>query len=67
MPHDLDEIARTVAAMTTDEKIAELLYNGEPKIVRAALEEALIEAGLTNADVHRLLEAARKRRGRVKH
>jgi hypothetical protein len=67
MPDNEDEIARRVAAMTTDELIAELLYNGDPKMVRAALEEVLFDAGLTSAEVRRLLEAAQKRKGPVKH
>ena len=61
-----DDFKRWVAAMTTDEVIAEL-KKGDPKTVRAAVEDALIDAGLTNADVCRLLEAAQKRKGPVKH
>ena len=62
MTKDDDEIARRVAAMTTHELIAELLYNGDPKMVRAAL----FDADLTDAGVRCLLEAAR-RKGPVKH
>ena len=61
-----DDFKRWVAAMTTNEVVAEL-KKGDPKSVRAAVEDALIDADLTNADVCRLLEAAQKRKGPVKH
>jgi hypothetical protein len=61
-----DEFDRRVAAMTIEELIAEL-DKGDPKVVRAALEEALIDVGLTNADLRALLETAVKLNGPVKH
>jgi hypothetical protein len=48
--------------MSTVELIAEL-NKFDPKRVRAALESALIDAGITNADLRALLAAAIKRSG----
>ena len=66
MPENEDEFKKRVMTMTIDQVIAEL-DKADPKVARAALEDVLIVAGLTNADVRALLETALKRAGPVKH
>jgi hypothetical protein len=52
--------------MSTEELIAEL-HNFDPKHVRAALERALIDAEMTNADLRALLSAVIKHSGPAKN
>ena len=64
MSEDDDESA--VEAMTTEQIIAELEKH-DPKSVRAALEDAMVDAVLNNANLRTLLAATLKRQGPVKH
>jgi hypothetical protein len=57
---------KSIEDMAFDELIAEL-NKLDPKALRAALEAALIDAGLTNADLRALLEAAAKLSGPTKN
>jgi hypothetical protein len=55
-----------IDAMTTEELVARL-KKADPAWLRAALEEELIELGLTNADLWAIYAAAFARRGPVRH
>ena len=55
-----------IDAMTTEELFAEL-DKADPRWVRAALEELLVEHGLTNADLQVMYVASLARRGPARH